>query len=708
MELLERDLQPGPIVAAGPETRHLTLEDFWRLKPVTEVQPSPDGSAVAYVVGTYDEAKNQAHSAIWLYAGGRARQFTGGESADMQPRWSPDGKRLAFVSARHEGKPQIFIIERDGGEPRRLTNEENGAVSPEWSPDGSRICYAVATTTDRQRVPAEKAWFEAHPEAEGKGAQLRRQNSLMGRFDARGYIDKRVHLFVIAVDDPNAKARQLTDGDFDDVEAAWSPDGALIAFLANRSEEQEHSISTDIWTVDVESGELRRLTDGNLMAGGPSWSPDGRRIAFYASPSWTVDGYRDAHVWLVSREGGDQRDLSGSKDLGHRHVQADYVFPNSNAPAWSPDGRTVYFTLIDHGDDAVHAVDVSTGNVRRLSAPGTDVYQISSAGDTLFLLAVRPDHPFDVFTMPASAGQPGPTPGTPEPLVSTNADLLDGVELVRPRHLTWTGPKGWEIEGWLYVPEGVEKAPMVVHVHGGPYGAWGESFYFQAQVLAGLGYASLYVNPRGSLGYGQEFSAAADWGEDDFRDIMAGVDAAITEGSIDPERLGITGISYGGFMTNWAVGHTDRFRAGVAVNGVSNHVTMYGVGDMSALWLPFEFGGQWWESKGALARYQHHSPISYVDRISTPLLLIQSEEDYRCPIEQGEQMLTALRVRRQIVELIRFPGCSHVISSSGTPLQRYMQWKVAIDWFDTYLKNGKIEPLPEEGGVTLTEQPIEE
>jgi dipeptidyl aminopeptidase/acylaminoacyl peptidase len=452
----------------------------------------------------------------------------------MQPRWSPDGTRLAFVSTRHEGKPQVFIIDRDGGEPRRLTDEENGAMAPVWSPDVRRLCYSVATTTDRQRVLAEKAWLEAHPEATDNGRQLRLQNSLMSRFDARGYIDKRVHLFLIDVDDPTAKARQITDGDFDDAEAAWSPDGTEIAFLSNRGEDREHSLSSDIWTVNVESGELRRLTGGDLMAGGPSWSPDGRLLAFYAAPAWSNDGYRDAHLWLVSREGGDQRDLSGLKDLGHRQVQADYVFPSTSVPAWSPDSRMVYFTLIDRGDDAVYAADVTGENVRRLSAPGTDVYQIATPGDgsTLVLMAVRPDHPFDVFTMPASGG-------APEPLVSTNADVLAGKDLVTPRNLTWTGPKGWEIEGWLYLPEGVDKPPLIVHIHGGPYGAWGTSFYFQAQVLAGMGYASLYVNPRGSLGYGQEFARAADWGEKDYLDLMAGVDAVLARGEVDAQRLGV-------------------------------------------------------------------------------------------------------------------------------------------------------------------------
>jgi dipeptidyl aminopeptidase/acylaminoacyl peptidase len=488
------------------------------------------------------------------------------------------------------------------------------------------------------------------------------------------------------------------------VGASWSPDGALIAFAANRSEGQEHTFATDIWTLEVESGEIHRLTDNNLQAGEPVWSPDGSALTFYASPDWTDAGYRDAHLWLVSREGGDQQDISGELDLGHRHVQPDYYFPNPTPPAWAPDGRSIYFLLIDHGDDAVYRKDLSGGMPQRLSAPGTDVVsvQCSADGSQLLLLACRPDHPFDLFRLPTDGG-------TPQPANNANEDLLRDISLVTPERVTAQGPGGWEIEGWLYRPSGVESAPLVLHVHGGPYGAWGKSFYFQAQVLAGLGYASLYVNPRGSLGYGQEFSAAADWGEDDFRDLLAVLDAALERGGIDGERLAITGISYGGFMTNWALGHSDRFRAGVSVNGVSNQISMFGVSDMSALWLPTEFGGHFWDNPEAHERYWRHSPLSAVDKITAPLLLIQSENDYRCPIEQGEQLLTALRARHQVVELIRFPGCSHVIAASGTPLQRYLQWKVAIDWFDRYLKPSGETPgaVEEDIAVTLTEPPAE-
>jgi Tol biopolymer transport system component len=446
MALMQRETTPD--TGASHEKPLLRLDDLWRLKSVSDVRPSPDGTVIAYVVESYDERHNETHSAIWLLdlrqqeaSTGTPRRFTSGETADMQPRWSPDGRHLAFVSTRHEGKPQIFIMDLDGGEPRRLTEGEYAATSPVWSPDGTRLCFSAAVPSDRQRVPQEKAWLEAHPDVKVEGGQLRRQASLLSRFDGRGYIDKRAHLFLVDVDyqsEETASARQFTDGDYDDGDATWSPDGRLIAFVSNRSDDREYSLASDIWTLEVESGELRRLTDGTLSGGGLSWSPDGQLIAFYASPTWEAAGYRETHLWLVPSDGsGAARDISQSLDRGHRHVQPDYAFPNQSSPAWSPDGSRVYFTLIDHGDDAVHAVDLRGGEVTRLSAAGTDVYEIRCPADgtRLFLLAVRPDHPFDLFIMPAAGG-------VPEPLVSTHRELLDGVDLVAPRQVTCTGANG--------------------------------------------------------------------------------------------------------------------------------------------------------------------------------------------------------------------------------------------------------------------------
>ncbi|HXT34634.1 MAG TPA: S9 family peptidase [Chloroflexota bacterium] len=665
------------------DTRALTLEDFWSLSQVNDPRLSPDGTTVAYVVTTHDEARNTARSAIWLadLATGHARQFTSGESGESQPRWSPDGRWLAFVSPRHDNTPQVFVIARDGGEPRRITSSEHGAHSPVWSPDGTRLCVSSDLPIDHQRVPQEQAWFAAHPEAE-TGRQLRRLRTVIYRLDGRGYFDKRTQLFVIEVDAPDAAPRQITEGNRDHQEAAWSPDGAFIAFSASHSEEPEF-VNSDIWTIALDGGAITRLTNGELAASHPVWSPDGATVAFQAAYDLRIRGYTDTHLWFVSRAGGDQRDGSVPLDRTCGGSQPDLQWSGGESIVWSPNGDQVFFLPSDHGDTAVFALTVATGTIRRVSDQAAVVsgVQVTPDGRTLVVLVSTPSRPPELSTVPAAGG-----PLTP--LTHANDALLAERDIAPTETLFWRGPDDLEIQGWLVKPAAHAAPggfPLIVHIHGGPSGAWGHHFYFQAQVLAGLGYASFYPNPRGSLGYGEGFCKLSDGGDKDYQDILAGLDAVLASGACDPERVGITGISYGGFMTNWALGQDDRFAAGVSVNGVANHVSFHGTSDIAAPWFQSEMGGGFWESPERFEHYRRHSPISYVDRISAPLLLIQSEDDLRCPITQGEEMFAALRMRGKTVELVRFPGANHVIALSGTPVQKYMQWKLAIDWFGQHL-----------------------
>ncbi|MGH2409327.1 MAG: prolyl oligopeptidase family serine peptidase, partial [Chloroflexota bacterium] len=546
------------------DTRALTLEDFWSLSPVNDPRLSPDGKTVAYVVTTYDEARNLARSAIWLadLATGHGRQFTSGEHGETQPRWSPDGRRLAFVSPRHENKPHVFVIERDGGEPRRITNGEHGAHSPVWPPDGKHLCVSIDLPSDRQLAPQEQAWFAAHPEADTAG-RLRRLSLVHYRLDGRGYFDKRTHLFLIDVDAPVTEPRPLTEGDRDHLDAAWSPDGALIAFSAHGSEESEFAITTDIWTVALDGGARTRLTNGDLAASHPVWSPDGGTVAFLASYDQRSRGYTDTHLWLVSRHGGDQRDVSAPLDRTCGGSQPDLPWSDGESLVWSPAGDQVFFLPSDHGDTAVFALAPATGALRRVSSDTgvISAIQVTPDGRTLLVMAATPTRPVDLYTVPVAGG-----PLTP--LTHTNDALVAEREIAPTETIVWRGPDNLEIQGWLMKPvksPGSSGFPLIVHIHGGPSGAWGHHFYFQAQVLAGLGYASFYPNPRGSLGYGEGFCKLADWGDKDYQDILAGLDAVLASGEFDPKRVGITGISYGGFMTNWALGQDDRFAAGVSV-----------------------------------------------------------------------------------------------------------------------------------------------
>jgi dipeptidyl aminopeptidase/acylaminoacyl peptidase len=650
------------------------------------------------------EEDDGLHSALWLadLDTGSTRQLTNGEAIDSQPAWSPDGSRLAYLSTR-DGKPQVYILDLGGGDPRKLTNEERGATSPIWSPDGRRIVYVGEVAIDTHLVPSETAWLEEHPKAAEKGGpKLRHITSLKYRFDARGYIEGNGHLFLI--DAGGGEPRQLTEGPQDDGQPAWSPDGTEIAFLSDRSEDAEGHWSMAIWSVNVESGDARRLTRETLgpFTHGVSWSPDGGSLVFLSAADISREPYGDPHLWMVSREGGDERDISATLDRPSLSLLAtDFVYAAMSRPAWSADGTTVYFPVSDRGNQHLYAIDVPSGATRRVTEGDIACggAELTAGGKILVFLAATPTTPIDVYTVSAAGG-------VPQPLTQANRELMDEVATSPPESFTFEGAKGWEIQGWLVKPLNAEpgaRFPLVLHIHGGPWGNFGNTFYLQKQTLAAAGIASLYINPRGSTGYGQTFASANDWGLDDFADLMAGVDAVLARGEVDPKRMAVTGISYGGYMTNWVVGHTDRFACALSENGICNLMSFFGTGDVGAMWFNRELGGPFWESRDLLERFLFHSPISYVERIATPLLLVQGESDFRCPIEQGEQMLAALRIRGQTVEMIRFPNASHGIMLSAAPHHRIEHWDVAERWYRRFLLPPVAEEQPAEAATPVVE-----
>ena len=690
--------------AESKDTPNLMNEDYWRLRIVSEARLSPDGTRVAYTVNWLDEDTDATRSAIWLLdvATGMGEKFTQGKShrqgsipvsgmsggsalsgGDSQPRWSPDGERIAFVSASAGGPPQIYVQEvAAGGAPRCLTWSPGGAFFPAWSPDGTKIAYISSEPTSDHLVPIETEWLRTHPHAPQNGPRLRRVTRLRTRLEGRGFIESYTHVCVTGVG--GGQSVQLTEGAFDDGAPAWSPDGKEIVFSSTRGIDPEQAL-TSLCSLDAETREIRVVnTTPMSQIDAPVFSPDEKMIAYYGSIDNAERRYlQGQHLWVVSRQGHDERNLSAELDRQsgqtfHEH----YGLIPLQPPSWSADGSQLYFHAADHGDEAIFAVSPDGGASRRVSTGHGQTFgpQITPDGETIVCIASTPTRPFEVSSVPAAGGDLTP--------ISNTNPWLKGMKLVEPEYVPFKGADGLDIEGWLIKPSGDirdESYPLILHVHGGPYLGWANTFYFQYQALAASGFASLYINPRGSAGYGQAFTQLRDYGENDYQDLMLGLDAVLAQGEADPKRLGVTGLSYGGFMTNWIIGHTNRFAAALTVNGLASWVTMQGASDIGGYWPGLEWGGNYWESEEMWDVFRSRSPITFVQNIQTPLMLFGAEQDYRVPIEQEELMLTALRVQGKVVEMIRFPDANHIIATSAAPRHRVAQWQLVQAWFERWL-----------------------
>ena len=662
-------------MSASPK-RPIAVDDILKWKIAGPPALSPDGARAVYPLTIVDEPANGYQTHLWIVTiaprgnGGQGqRQLTTARARDTGPRWSPDGSRLAFLSDRG-GSKQIGVITVDGGEARPATS---GALSPSefaWSPDGKWLAFTG----------------KPEPAARGEQSDVRVISRLHYKQDGEGFWDGRwKQIFVVSAS--GGEARQVTQGEYDHAGPAWSPDGALLAYTGDASPDADLDERNDLWIIRADgTGSPRRLTQRIGAVESPAWSPDGRSIAYFGHDG-ACGGATLPQVWVATAAGGTPvcvtRGYEGS--IGH-HIGSDVrPQPGLGGVTWSPRGDRLYFLTTERGNCQVASVSAAGGSVRLETAGDHDLIGCSLDAGARRVACVEADPltPGEV----AVADLDGGRPAVVRRLSAWNAPLAGALALVRPERFEYKTPDGYVFDAWVLKPAAAAsgRVPAVLEIHGGPHGAYGHAFSNQFQVLCAAGYGVVYTNPRGSHGYGQAFLAAThhDWGGGDYEDLMGALDRALAVHEwIDPERLGVCGGSYGGYMTNWILGHTPRFRAGVTLRSTCNRYNHFGTGDIAYLGARWEFPGAPWESPEF---YLERSPITYVRQMKTPLLIMHGENDFRCSVEQAEQLFLALRRQGTPTLMVRFPGESHGMSSSGQPRHRTEEMTHLVGWFHTYL-----------------------
>jgi len=650
--------------AAGAGTRPLKPADIFNLKEVSDPKVSPDGRSLAYEVTSLDADRDESDTDIWMapLAGGEAIRLTASPYSETSPRFSPDGRYLAFLSDRDGTWTQVWLMDRRGGEAVRLTDYKANVSALAWSPDGGRLALIVKDVDrdDPETAGDKGGAAPGDKEKPPKPIVIRR---LKFKRDGEGYLtDLRHHVHVFDV--ATRKSIAVTTGPYDDGEPAWSPDGRSIAFTSNRTPDPDSNENTDIFLVEAKAGAVpRRLTTSPGTDGAPVFSPDGRAIAFVAGGDPKDIWYGTLDLGLVPVGGGPETNLTRTLD----RVVA--------APLFSPDGRSILFMVEEGGNSHLARVPAGGGPVERVVDGELDVqaFDVGKGGE-IAVLSSRPDQPSEVSTL---AG------GALRRVSHVNDAFLKGIALGPVERFKAKSRDGTMVDGFLVRPPGVParaRLPSVLLIHGGPNGQYSTAFDEEWQMLAARGYAVVGANPRGSTGYGRAFSRAifADWGNKDYDDIMAAIDHVVATGAADADRLGVGGWSYGGMLTDVVITKTTRFKAAVAGAGEANGFANYGVDEYVYAW-EMEAGLPWKN----VQTWMRLSPWFQIDKVKTPTLFLGGNEDHNVPIVNSEQMYESLRRLGVETELVVYPDEFHDItrpSFQKDVLERY------IAWYDKHLK----------------------
>ncbi|WP_025785994.1 S9 family peptidase [Sporosarcina sp. D27] len=650
-------------------------EDLFELKSVTNPVLSPDASEAVFIVTQIDKEENAYHAHLHHLdvESGSAMQWTYGKERVSQPQWSPDGKRVAFLSTRDE-KNQLFVMQVAGGEARRLTDYETGVNSFLWAPCGTKV-WLTSTLEDG------KTFTDKEEKDEKKQPEALRVTTMKYKADGAGFVKEDRHSQIGCLNLESGEITAFTEDPFHHSLQAVSHCGKKLVVGVNRAENKDFDFRQPLILVDVETKEETVLVDEQGYFGGASFSEDDRYIA-YGGSDRTFENATHSDLYVYDCENKTTLNLTEALDapLGDAVVADHQQGSNPPEAVWT-EGNYLYFQVTTMGDVRLYFADLE-GSLYPASPESEHVYDYDVAKNGQFAIVAvsTPVNPGELYRLDILTGER-------KAYTTFNENYVADTLLVQPEAIQLEGAGGFDVHGWLMKPANYEASntyPLVVNIHGGPHAMYGNSFFHEMQVLAAKGWGVLYINPRGSHGYSQAFVDAVrgDYGGGDYQDIMDAIDDVLKNNSwIDKDQLGVTGGSYGGFMTNWIVGHTDRFKAAVTQRSISNWISFFGVSDIG-----YYFSD--WQIKADMTDVDtlwKHSPLKYAEDVKTPLLILHSENDLRCPIEQAEQLYITLKSMKKETEFVRFPESDHNLSRTGKPNLRITRLKELTGWFQKYL-----------------------